>query len=86
MSDDDGFSIGEENTRMASVLALRAALALEIKGMRRHGRSARTIAQEFLNLPGRPGTRTVYAKLNAYIVEQIGANFDKPLPPPPGQL
>jgi hypothetical protein len=76
----EGFGIsGEEQTRMASILALRSALGLEIKGMKRRGRSARTIAQELLDLPGRPGTRTVYAKLNAYIVEKLGADFDKPL-------
>jgi hypothetical protein len=80
MTMSEGFSIsGEEQTRMASVLALRAALSLEIKGMKRRGRSARTIAQELLDLPGRPATRTVYAKLNAYIVDRLGADFDKPL-------
>jgi hypothetical protein len=78
--DDGGFSItGEANVHMASILALRAALSLEVKGMTRRGRSARTIAQEFLGLPGRPTARTVYKALNAYIVEQLGANFDKPL-------
>jgi hypothetical protein len=78
---DGGFVIeGEGNVRMASVLALRSALGLEIKtGLKRRGRSARTIAQEFLSLPGRPATRTVYEKLNAYVVEQLGADFDRPL-------
>jgi hypothetical protein len=77
---DGGFSVtGEQNTRMASILALRIALSLEIKGMTRRGRSARTIAQELLDLPGRPTAKTVYAKLNAYVVDKLGADFDRPL-------
>jgi hypothetical protein len=77
---DDGFVIeGEEQTRMASILALRSALSLEVKGMTRRGRSARTIAQELLDLPGRPTAKTVYKKLNAYIIDKLGADFNKPL-------
>jgi hypothetical protein len=77
---EGGFGVtGEEQTRMASILALRMALSLEVKGMKRRGRSARTIAQELLDLPGKPSTRTVYAKLNAYVVEKLGADFDRPL-------
>jgi hypothetical protein len=77
---EGGFIVtGEEQTRMASILALRMALSLEVKGMKRRGRSARTIAQELLDLPGRPSNRTVYAKLNAYVVEKLGADFDRPL-------
>jgi hypothetical protein len=82
MSDDGGFVIeGEDKVRMASVLALRTALKIEATTSLKmsRGRSARSIAQEFLQLPGRPTARTVYKKLNAYVVEQIGANFDRPL-------
>lgn len=70
---------GEANTRMASVLALRSALKLEAKGMKRHGRSARTIAAEMLGMPGRPGVVKVYERLNAYIVERLGPDFSRPL-------
>jgi hypothetical protein len=71
---------GEDNVRMARILALRSALKLEATtSLKRRGRSARAIAQEFLEMPGRPTARTVYAKLNAYIVEHLGADFDKPL-------
>jgi hypothetical protein len=37
---------GEENTRMASLIALKGALRLETRGMRRRGRSALAIANE----------------------------------------
>jgi hypothetical protein len=70
---------GEENVRMAGILALRGALKLETKGLKRRGKSARTIAQELLKLPGRPNAVTVYRKLNAYIVDRLGPDFDKPL-------
>jgi hypothetical protein len=82
MSNDGGFIIeGEDKIRMASVLALRTALKIEATTSLKmsRGRSARSIAQEFLQLPGRPSARKVYAKLNAYVVEQLGANFDRPL-------
>jgi hypothetical protein len=78
----EGFIItGEENVRMASVLALRTALKLEATTSLKmsRGRSARSIAQEFLEMPGRPTAKKVYAKLNAYVVEKLGADFDRPL-------
>lgn len=79
---DDGFVIsGEENVRMARLLALRSALKLEIQTTMRLSsrKSARKIAQEFLGLPGRPPSKTVYSVLNKYIVNQLGPKFDKPL-------
>jgi hypothetical protein len=82
MSDDGGFIIeGEDKIRMARILTLRTALKIEattpLKMSR--GRSARSIAQEFLEMPGRPTAKTVYTKLNAYVVEKLGADFDRPL-------
>jgi hypothetical protein len=79
--DDDGFSItGEDRVRMASLLALRTALKLEATTeLKRRGKSARSMAQEFLNMGGRPTARTVYRRLNEYIVAQLGPDFDKPL-------
>ena len=81
MSDNDGAIVitGAQNVRMAQILALRGALKLETKGLKRGGRSARTIAQELLGLPGRPNTVTVYRALNAYIVGLLGPDFDRPL-------
>jgi hypothetical protein len=72
---------GEDNVRMARILALRSALKIEVTTSMKlsRGRSARAIAQEFLKLPGRPTARTVYKKLNTYIVDQLGADFDRPL-------
>jgi hypothetical protein len=79
--DDGGFIITEEDKiRMASLLALRAALKLEATTeLKRRGKSARSMAQEFLNMSGRPTARTVYRRLNEYIVTQLGPDFDKPL-------
>ena len=69
----------ENNILMARTLTLRSALRLEIKGMKRHVRSARTIAQELLELPGRPSADKVYTALNKYIVDRLGPEFDRPL-------
>jgi hypothetical protein len=80
INDDSATVItGEEHVRMASILALRGALKLEVRGFTRRGRSARTIAQELLGLPGRPTARTVYVKLNKYVTDRLGPDFDKPL-------
>lgn len=70
---------GAENIENVRLLALRGALKLEVKGLKRRGRSARTIAQELLGLPGRPGARTVYRALNKHIVDRLGPDFDRPL-------
>jgi hypothetical protein len=74
---------GEDRVRMASRLALRSALLLEMKGMRRsRGRSARTIAAELLELPPRTRIADLYVALNKYIVDRLGPEFDRPLTPP----
>lgn len=74
---------GEENVRMASRLALRSALLLEMKGMRRsRGRSARVITAELLELPARTRIADLYVALNEYIVDRLGPDFDRPLTPP----
>lgn len=74
--------VGEDKVRMARILALRTALKIEATTSMRmsRGRSARSIAQEFLKLKGKPTSRTVYRELNAYVVEQLGPDFDRPLP------
>jgi hypothetical protein len=63
-----------EDIEAARLLAIRAALALEIRtGLTRHGRPARTIAAEILGLDGpgrRPNKVTVYRALDKYLVER----------------
>lgn len=79
----DGGTIitGEANVRMASVLALRSALSLEIKtSMKRHGRPSAVIANEITGCKSR-NKRTAYAALNKYIVAALGEKFDRPLAP-----
>lgn len=78
MSNADIMISGEENMRMASVLALRSALKLETRGMKRHGRSARAIANDLLGTNHRTAVKT-YAALNAYVVDKLGSQFDRPL-------
>jgi hypothetical protein len=79
MSENDRAIVitGEDNIEAARLLALRGSLRLEVRGLSKSGRSARTIAAEFLGLdvpkaPGRPGRRpnaaTVYKALDAYLV------------------
>ena len=70
---------GKENIENVRLLALRSALKLEVRGLKRRGRSARTIAQEVLGLPGRPGARKVYAALDKHITSRLGPTFASPL-------
>lgn len=80
---NDGFIVDGEDPRerMKRIIALRRALKAEIiVSQRMRGRkSARSIAQDFLGLLGRPDNKTVYAALNKYIVNQLGPNYDLPL-------
>ena len=60
-------------------LAVRSALKLETKGLRRSsGRSARVLADEITGQSHRTA-RAAYAALDAHIVEYIGAEFGRPL-------
>jgi hypothetical protein len=69
---------GEKNVRDASLLALRASLRLETKGLKRRGASARSIANKIMGTEHRTAVKT-YEAFNAYIVNRLGAGFDKPL-------
>lgn len=72
---------GEANVRMASMLALRSGLGLEIKtGLTRRGRPTAKIANEITGCKSR-NKRTAYVALNKYVTDALGEKFDRPLPP-----
>lgn len=69
---------GAEQIEGARVLAVRSALKLETKGLKRRGTSARVLANAITGK--RCGTAVkAYAALNAYIVATYGEQFDRPL-------
>lgn len=67
-----------ENIERARWLAVRAALRLETRGMRRHGRSARQLANEITGQECRTA-RAAYAALNTHITTRLGEQFSRPL-------
>jgi hypothetical protein len=69
---------GEQNVRMAALLALRGALKLETKGMKKNGRSALAITNKTLGTSHRTAIKA-YAALNAHIVSKLGSELDRPL-------
>jgi hypothetical protein len=77
-----GFGItGKGNIEMARVLAVRAALRMEIKtGMRRSNRGASTLqlANEITGSNAR-NKWNAYEALDTFIVERLGAGFSRPL-------
>ena len=62
----------------ARILAVRQALRLEVRGLKRRGRSARVLANEITGGNARTA-RDAYAALNDHIVRTFGAEFNKPL-------
>jgi hypothetical protein len=79
MSNEDGMTVitGAENIRIASYLALRGALKLEVKGFKRHGRSARVIANEAMGTKISTSRKT-YEAFNKWLVDSYGVQ-DRPL-------
>lgn len=72
---------GRDNIDMARVLAVRAALRLEIKtGMKRSNRGASTLqlANDITGSDART-KRAAYEALNDYIVSILGESFNRPL-------
>lgn len=72
---------GRDNIDMARVLAVRAALRLEIKtGMKRSNRGASTLqlANDITGSDART-KRAGYEALNDYIVSILGESFNRPL-------
>lgn len=58
--------------------AMRAAVALEIHGGRRRGRSACAVAREILGLPSRASRLAVWDALDARVVEAGGQPGRRP--------
>jgi hypothetical protein len=71
MTDKSIMITGEENIRIASYLALRGALKLETKGLKKHGRSARAIANELMGTRLRTAAAT-YPAFDAWLAENYG--------------
>ena len=62
---------GSEGTEYYRLLALRGALRLELKGMKRRGRSAYSIAKQVYGLKGT--RQSVLDQLTAMVEERIAA-------------
>jgi hypothetical protein len=63
---------GEENIRLFSLIALRGALKLETKGLKRSGgRSARAIANEYMGTNIKTSKAT-YKAYDAWLAENYG--------------
>ncbi len=78
MSGNDIMITGAQNIEHARWLAVRSALSLEIKGMKRHGRSARVLANEITGENHRTA-RAAYDALDAHIVSVLGEAFRRTL-------
>lgn len=62
---------GAADIEKASLIALRGALKLEVRGMRRRGRSARAIANKRMATEFRTARRA-YEAFDAWLVENYG--------------
>lgn len=60
---------GRDNIEFARVLTLKGMLSLELKGMKRRGRSAYSIVKEELGFRG--NRQKVYNQLKEYCDEEI---------------
>jgi hypothetical protein len=80
MSNDHAVMIsGEANVERARWLAVRSALKLETRGLKRsHSPSARVLANQITGQNHRSAVKA-YGALNAFIVAELGADFDRPL-------
>lgn len=79
MTDGEGVSAheggivisGAENIEKASLSALRGALRMEARGMKRRGKSARAMANERMGTSIRTA-RATYEAFNAWLVKNYG--------------
>jgi hypothetical protein len=76
VTDEPTVITGEENIRAAQLLAQRIALAAEVRGMKRRGRSMRTIANELMGTHIKT-VRATYDAFDTWCTENYG------LPPRP---
>lgn len=78
MSGDDIIITGAQNIEHARWLAVRSALSLEIKGMKRRGRSARVLANE---ITGHHHGNAIgaYVALDEHIAMHLGEQFRRAL-------
>jgi hypothetical protein len=68
----EGFIItGAENIEKASLMALRAALKLEVRGMKRRGRPASVIVRERTGSTTRDKAK-LYTEFNAWLEDNYG--------------
>jgi hypothetical protein len=68
---------GAANIEAARLVAVRGALKLETNGLKRHGRSARTLANEAMGTNYKTIKKT-YTEFNRWLVENYDA-IDRPL-------
>lgn len=71
MTDESIMITGEDNIRIASYIALRGALKLETKGFKRHGRSARAIANGHMGTNIRTSAKT-YEAFDKWLADNYG--------------
>lgn len=69
MSDEIVVITGKEKIEIVSFLALRGALKLEIKGLKRRGQSARAITCQRIGLPPRTTAKNALVALDAHIAK-----------------
>lgn len=69
---------GADQIEIARWLAVRSALKLETRGMRRSGKSARQLANDITGGNHRTAVKA-YDALNTRIVEALGDDFNRPL-------
>jgi hypothetical protein len=62
---------GEANVKGASLLAVRGALRLEVRGMKRRGQSARALANQEMGTSYRTA-KAAYAAFDKYVTARTG--------------
>lgn len=70
---------GKDKIELARWLSVRMALSVSIRtGMRRHGRSARILANEITG-ESHSSNMGAYDALNRKIISVLGPGFDRPI-------
>jgi hypothetical protein len=74
----ESFMLTGDDIDRARWLAVRSALKLETKGLKRGGRSARQLANEITGKNDRTA-KAAYASLDEFITGKLGQEFSRPL-------